>query len=344
MLIYSASDMKSLLHDYGIEAFFHRTYQQMLCDYQRWSVFHKRPRVADYFDDGVIELMPISDEQHYAVKYITCYPKNTHKNLFSVYGLGILADTKTGLPLMFCDMTLLTAIRTAITSALVAKLVVNKPSINLGIIGLGAQSGFHLFAIAQHFKLNTIKIYDIDDHAMERFNTMAQLLGVATQRCEHIDELIDDTDVIATLTASKGHQNLLPTDGLKSDVFIAAVGGDAPGKTELSPSLIAKSHIIVSHLDQTKVEGEIQQDSDLPLSNRLTALWQLVQDPTIIDKRQYHRVIFDSVGFAIEDFSVLMAVYRLKSHTHVDDNFFPQVKDTRALFSWFMSYVLDIEA
>ena len=90
-----------------------------------------------------------------------------------------------------------------------------------------------------------------------------------------------------------------------SGVHINAVGGDCPGKTELHRDILLRSGIFVEFPPQTRIEGEIQQlDPDHPV----TELWQVMTGQA--EGRSDDRAItlFDSVGFAIEDFSALRYV------------------------------------
>ena len=70
---------------------------------------------------GVIELMPASDGQLYAFKYVNGHPKNTSVGLLTVTAFGVLSDVVTGYPLLLSELTLTTALRTAATSALAAR-------------------------------------------------------------------------------------------------------------------------------------------------------------------------------------------------------------------------------
>ncbi|MDX5384323.1 MAG: ornithine cyclodeaminase, partial [Rhodobacterales bacterium] len=83
---------------------------------------------------------------------------------------------------------------------------------------------------------------------------------------------------------------------------INAIGGDCPGKTELHPDILRRSAIFVEYPEQTRIEGEIQQ---LAPDHPVTELWQVItgQAEGRRDARQI--TLFDSVGFAIEDFSAL---------------------------------------
>ncbi|MEY8842084.1 ornithine cyclodeaminase, partial [Cribrihabitans sp. XS_ASV171] len=74
---------------------------------------------------------------------------------------------------------------------------------------------------------------------------------------------------------------------------------------ELAAAILHRSDIFVEYPPQTRVEGEIQQlDPDHPV----TELWQVIAGtaPGRTSDRQI--TLFDSVGFAIEDFSALRYV------------------------------------
>jgi len=80
------------------------------------------------------------------------------------------------------------------------------------------------------------------------------------------------------------------------------VWAPCPGKTELNRDILLRSEIYVEYPPQTRIEGEIQQlDPDHPV----TELWQVMtgDHPDRANARAI--TLFDSVGFAIEDFSAL---------------------------------------
>ena len=88
-------------------------------------------------------------------------------------------------------------------------------------------------------------------------------------------------------------------------VHINAIGGDCPGKTELHRDILLRADTFVEYSPQTWIEGEIQQ---MDRSYSITELWRVVAGlaPGRQDVRQI--TLFDSVGFAIEDFSALQYV------------------------------------
>jgi ornithine cyclodeaminase len=111
--------------------------------------------------------------------------------------------------------------------------------------------------------------------------------------------------IITTCTADKQYATILTDNMVGAGVHINAIGGDCPGKTELAPAILHRSNIFVEFPEQTRIEGEIQQlDADHPV----TEIWQVLtgQAKGRTDDKQI--TLFDSVGFAIEDFSALRYV------------------------------------
>ncbi|MDF2999329.1 MAG: ocd, partial [Xanthobacteraceae bacterium] len=111
--------------------------------------------------------------------------------------------------------------------------------------------------------------------------------------------------IITTVTADKQFATILTDNMVGPGVHINAVGGDCPGKTELHPDILRRSDIFVEYPPQTRIEGEIQQ---LPPDYPVNELWAV-----IAGKREGRRdarqiTLFDSVGFATEDFSALRYV------------------------------------
>ena len=85
-----------------------------------------------------------------------------------------------------------------------------------------------------------------------------------------------------------------------------------PGKTELHRNILLRSQIVVEYPPQTRIEGEIQQlDPDYPV----VELWPVIAGKVVGRASQRQVTLFDSVGFAIEDFSALRYVRDLLRHT-----------------------------
>ena len=114
----SVDNMMRLIHYIGVEEMLKGLAGYIEADFRRWELFDKTPRVASHSAEGVIELMPTSDGEVYGFKYVNGHPKNTREGLQTVTAFGLLADVATGYPVLLSEMTMLTAMRTAATSAM----------------------------------------------------------------------------------------------------------------------------------------------------------------------------------------------------------------------------------
>jgi ornithine cyclodeaminase len=298
----SVENMMRLVHRIGIEKMLEGLAEYIAADFARWELFDKTPRVASHSDVGVIELMPTSDGEAYGFKYVNGHPKNTKDGLQTVTAFGLLADVDTGYPVLLTEMTVLTALRTAATSALVAKHLAPKGADTMAMIGNGAQSEFQSLAMKAVLGLKTVRLWDIDKAATQKAARNLKGLGLNVVECDSAEDSMEGAQIITTCTADKQYATILTDNMIGEGVHINAIGGDCPGKTELAPAILTRSDIFVEYPEQTRIEGEIQQmDPDHPV----TEFWQVLTGtaPGRTSDRQI--TLFDSVGFAIEDFSAL---------------------------------------
>lgn len=328
----SVEAMAKLINTLGIENILSKLAIKLEQDFSRWQDFDKSPRYATHSPEGVIELMPVSDGNIFSCKYVNGHPKNTHKDLQTVAAFGILADVDSGYPIMISEMSLLTALRTAATSALVAKYLAPKNSTTLALIGNGAQSEFQALAFKAILGITHIRLYDIDLKASEKALNNLQAYGLHVTVCKSVREAIKDAHIITTCTADKTNATILTDDMVIGGVHINAIGGDCPGKTELEAALLTRANVFVEYEPQTRVEGEIQQ---LSTNFEVTEFHQLINNPMLGRKNDSDITIFDGVGFASEDFSALVFIREqlIESGDYALLNLITQQHDPRNLFS-----------
>ena len=116
------ANMRRWLVETGIEKAIEGIAETIAEDFRRWELFDKTARVASHSEIGVIELMPASDGRQYGFKYVNGHPSNPSRGLQTVTAFGVLADVDSGYPTLWTEMTILTALRTAATSAVVHEL------------------------------------------------------------------------------------------------------------------------------------------------------------------------------------------------------------------------------
>ena len=332
------ADIQRLVHAQGVARFIERLAGVIEADYARWAEFEKSARVASHSDGGVIELMPTSDGRHYAFKYVNGHPKNTAAGLLTVTAFGVLADVATGYPLLLSELTVTTALRTAAMSALAAKHLARPDSRTMALIGNGAQSEFQAIAFHKMLGIRELRLFDVDGAAtakLERnLRTLPELTDLAIVRCTSTAHAVHGADIVTTVTADKRNAVILEPAMIEAGMHLNAVGGDCPGKTELHAEILlrADARVIVEYEPQSRIEGEIQQ---------LAADFPVTEFADVVRGNKPGRVsakdvtIFDSVGFALEDFSALRFLHGLLAEqrgarTQID--LVPQLADPKNLF------------
>jgi ornithine cyclodeaminase len=301
----SVENMMRLVHHVGLETVLTDLAGEIEADFRRWDRFDKTPRVASHSPVGVIELMPTSDGDLYGFKYVNGHPKNTREGRQTVTAFGVLAEVESGYPVLLSEMTLLTALRTAATSAMAGRYLMPAGARTMAMIGNGAQAEFQCLAFKAICGIDTVRLWDIDPAATAKAARNLGGSGLDVVPCTSGEQAIEGAQIITTCTADKQYATILTDNMVGAGVHINAIGGDCPGKTELHRDILLRSEIFVEYPPQTRIEGEIQQ---LPEDHAVTELWQVITGQAKGRSSPGQITLFDSVGFAIEDFSSLKYV------------------------------------
>ena len=298
----SAQDVTTLVTRLGLPAALNGIADYIKQDFLRWQDFDKCARVASHSAGGVIELMPISDAKTYAFKYVNGHPKNTHVGLPTVMAFGVLADVATGVPELLSELTLTTALRTAAMSVVAARALARPDSRRMALIGNGAQSEFQALAFHHLLGIQEIRLYDTDRAATSKLMRNLQHSGLRLIACTSIAEAVRGSDIVTTVTADKTNATILTPALIEPGMHINGVGGDCPGKTELHADVLRGASVFVEYEPQTRIEGDLQH---LPADFAVTELWQVLGGHAKGRTSASQVTVFDSVGFALEDYSAL---------------------------------------
>jgi ornithine cyclodeaminase len=334
-LFLSPKDVAAIVAHQDLAATLHGLVGALREDFLRWPSFDKSARLASHSKDGVIELMPISDASSYSFKYVNGHPKNTAKGLSTVMAFGVLAEVATGTPRLISEMTLTTALRTAATSVMAARALARPDSRSMALIGNGAQSEFQALAFHHQLGINEIRLFDVDPRATAKLiNNLQNYPDAAKLRlivCHSTREAVAGADIVTTLTADKTNAIILSADMIEPGMHINGVGGDCPGKTEIHPDVLRGAKVFVEYEPQTRIEGDLQH---LPADFAVTELWQVLNGQRTGRDDDGQVTLFDSVGFALEDFSALRYVYDQAQRLGlgVDLDLIPALDDPKDLY------------
>ena len=302
-------------------------------DFLRWNDFDKCARVANHSHDGVIELMPISDDTSYAFKYVNGHPKNYRFDLPTVMAFGVLADVDTGVPELVSELTLTTALRTAATSAVAARVLARPDCKTMALIGNGAQSEFQALAFHYLLGIEMFHLFDIDPAATDKLVTNLSRMGLQTKRFASTREAVKGCDIITTVTADKTNATIITGDMIEPGMHINGVGGDCPGKTELHAEVLTRAAVFCEFEPQSRIEGDLQQ---MPADFPVTELWQVLSGKLAGRTSAAQVTVFDSVGFALEDYSALRFMRDLAVELKMAEtiSLIPSLADPKNLFGF----------
>ncbi|RZL30771.1 MAG: ornithine cyclodeaminase, partial [Rubrivivax sp.] len=269
----------------------------------------------------------------YSFKYVNGHPKNHCVGLPTVMAFGVLADVATGLPVLLSELTLTTALRTAATSVMVARRLARPDSRVMALIGNGAQSEFQALAFHHLLGIRELRLYDIDPTATAKLmRHLAGTPGLALTACTSVADAVRGADIVTTVTADKTNATILTPDLVEPGMHINGVGGDCPGKTELHPGVLAQARVVVEYEPQSRVEGDVQQ---MPADFPVTEFWRVLAGQAPGRQSPEQVTVFDSVGFALEDFSALRLLRDLSQQLGLGAplDLIPPLADPKNLFA-----------
>jgi len=327
----SAQDVATIVRRQGIAESLLGMADYIRADYLRWHDFDKNARVASHSELGVIELMPIADDTTYAFKYVNGHPLNSRLGLPTVMAFGALANIDTGVPELLSELTLTTAIRTAAMSAVAARALARPDCTSMALIGNGAQGEFQALAFHHLLGIQEIRLFDTDPRATVKLMANLQHTGLRLVRCASISEAVRGADIVTTVTADKTNATIITLDMIEPGMHINGVGGDCPGKTELHPAVLRGASVFVEYEPQTRIEGDLQQ---MGADFAVTELWQVLQGQSPGRTAREQVTVFDSVGFALEDYSALRFMRDCARRMGIGRNLslIPELADPKDLF------------
>jgi ornithine cyclodeaminase/alanine dehydrogenase-like protein (mu-crystallin family) len=245
-------------------------------------------------------LMPAHCGDFVGAKLVTFYPGNATRGLPTHNATIVLFRADTGQPVAVLDGRLITEMRTAAVSA-VATRALTAPSVNkLAILGSGVQARSHLEALRSVREFTQVTVWSRHPGHARAFaeETGATLASTAK-------EAVRDADVIITVTSAA--EPILRGEWLKPGAHVNAVGGVGLARRELEVSVFDDAAIVVESRDAALEEsGEIITAGatvDAEIGELLSGAKRL--PPA-------NRVVFKSLGIAVEDITAAALVYTTK--------------------------------
>ena len=155
--------------------------------------------------DAFINAMPsfLPRKGACGMKWVSGFPSNVPKGIPSIYGMIILNDVDTGMPIAVMDGTYITAMRTVAVSAAAAKRLCNSDATTMALVGCGLQGRLHTIAMkAVVPSLTSIRVCDAYEPAVESYMSemRERLPEVSFEVGASPEDVIREADLVLTAT------------------------------------------------------------------------------------------------------------------------------------------------
>ena len=327
------NDLSYLVSQKGLQTCITEMAEYIRADYLRWQDFRKMRTpgqpLAGRRDRADADVRRVAVRLQVRQRPPEEHPdRHAHGD-----GLWCVGDVDTGTPLLLSEMTLTTAIRTAATSVLAARYLARTNSRSMALIGNGSQSEFQALAFHTLLGIEEIRLYDVDPKATAKLAAnLSAFPAIKVILAGSVAEAVRGADIVTTVTADKTYATILTPDMIEPGMHLNAVGGDCPGKTELHRDIVERARVIVEYEPQSRIEGEIQH---MPQDSPVTEFWQVVNGQWSAARTRAKITLFDSVGFALEDYSALRYVLDVAKALDMGSEIelVPDLQDPKDLFA-----------
>ncbi len=252
------------------------------------------------YPNGDFRAMPAIGAGHATLKWVTSFPVNLERGLPTVKAIVLVSDAETGMPVAVLEGSALTALRTGAAAVLAAETLGRRKAKTVAVIGAGVNGK----ATARTFlaRGREVMIWDLDS---ERARAAAEELG-ATVAADREEALA--ADIVATVTPA--YEPLISESFLRPGQHVSLMGADGPGKCEIDPREIARTHVFCDEWAQASHAGELQHSvrEHLVKREQVTQLGDVLAGLAPGRANGKEITTFDSTGLAIQDLALALAV------------------------------------
>ena len=241
----------------------------------------------------------------HGVKVLSLYPDNPAHGRSSHSGLYLLFDGATGLPVLCMDAAVLTAIRTAASTAVASRVLARRDSRVLAILGLGEQAHSHIAAMRAVHPIERIVVWGRDAAKLAAFARNNDVQTAATAA-----EAVAQADIIVTATPAR--EPFLSAAMLRPGQHVNAVGASVAFMQELAADVVAATRFVTdfrpslepqaAEVIAARRDGLIAADHDIP------EIGEIISGRKPGRRGAEEITVYRSLGIAAQDLAAAHAI------------------------------------
>jgi alanine dehydrogenase len=229
-------------------------------------------------------------------------------NIPHMYGVILLCEATTGVPLSVMDATYITNVRTGAVAGLGAKYLARNGSQDVAVIGSRDMARYSLIAIKEIIpSIKHVRVFSKTKKNRELF--AEELKGAIDLEIKAVEEpsaAVKDADIIITATSAK-EPTVLDSQVFQG-TFLAAIGS----KYEVDPRILGRAKVVAEIAEECKTHGKLGQALQGGFMKE-EDLYAQLEDLVVGRKRGRSSddeiTLLDSIGLAIEDVAAAGVAY-----------------------------------
>jgi ornithine cyclodeaminase len=247
------------------------------------------------------------------VKVITVFPGNEGTDLDAHQGAVLLFEAERGRPLLICDATEVTAIRTAAVSGVATKHLSREDAGDLAILGSGTQARTHLEAVLAVRDVRGVRVWSrTEEHARAFAERESEARGVRIEAVPTAEEAVRGADLVCTTTSSQ--EPVLLGEWLSPGAHVNAVGFSGRFGREVDSEAVARARLFVDRRESAVNE---KGDVVIPIEEGAIGEDHIVGElgEVLVGKAPGRAsseeiTLFESAGLAVEDLASAHHLHR----------------------------------
>ena len=239
-----------------------------------------------------------------SIKVVSVNHRNPKRGLPSTVATILVFDSRTGEEVARIAGDVLTAIRTAASSALATDVLARKDVDSLGIVGTGAQAQAHVAAMLAVRTFSRVTVYSRSKTHREQFvRKFSETMKIPFIVASSADQVARESDVLVLATGSAFP--VFNGSMVQSGGHVNAIGASLPNMREMDTNLVRRSILVV---DSRKQALETYGDMIIPLkegaireSHIRAELGELLLYHISLRRREKDITVFKAGGLGVLD-------------------------------------------
>ncbi len=310
MLILSREDVKQVLDVTELFEALKEGFQMLAAG--KWQA-PLRTAIDMKRHEGIALFMPAYCEGLGAtgMKLVTIMSRNPEKKLPLIHSNYLHVSAETGEIKALMDAEVLTALRTATTSAMVADLIGKSGGRVMAIFGTGVQALAHVEVFTKLFSIGEVLVYGLTPELSEDFaNRIERQLRTPARRAVMTE--LKRADMICTCTTN--NEPVFELKDIRPGVHITAMGAYRPATREIGADVVKAATVIVD-----TYEGALNEAGEfvIPIREGIITkdhiyadISEIVSGARPAPDDDHRTTLFKSLGMALEDLVAADLAYR----------------------------------